>query len=108
MTKLKTPQPTEMAVRITDKLKADGLYKGFTLFDVRDVSQLAKPKISAKKFTAKWVAQEAHVENIGWRWFGLLREDPSLLVAYKGKVSDTSALKICNYIFEEVKNDSLP
>jgi len=100
MPKLNNSQPTELATQITEKLKAEGLYKGFTLFDVRDVSQLAKPKSSAKKFTAKWTAQSIRVENIGWRWFGLLREDPSLIVAYKGKISERSALKICNYVFE--------
>ena len=100
MSKPKTLEPTEIASQIVEKLKAEGLYKGFTLFDVRDVSQLVKPKISAKKFLERWKAQGARAENIGWHWFGLLREDPSLMVAYKGKIFDKTALKICNYIFE--------
>jgi len=104
MTKPKDPQFTEIAIEIVNKLKAEGLYKGFTLYDIRDLSLLAKPKISAKKFTAKWVKTGLRIENIGWRWFGLLREEPSLLVAYRGKIGEKAALKICEYIFENQVN----
>jgi hypothetical protein len=100
MPKPKPLEPTEIALQIIDKLKAEGLYKGFTLFDIRDVSQLVKPKISAKKFLERWKSQGIRAENIGWHWFGLLREDPSLMVSYKGRINDKTALKICNYMFE--------
>jgi hypothetical protein len=88
---------SEAADKMIAKLIQDGLYKGFTLLDIRDVSHLSQYRASIRKFYHKWCGYK--VESIGWRWLGVHGERPTLLVAYTGRMSESAAFQLCRYVF---------
>jgi len=95
----KRSAPTEAAVKMITRLINDGLYRGFNLVDIRDVSDLSQPRASIRKFIEKWSGGHITVASIGWRWLGTPGEKPTLLVAYTGRLPDASAFQLCKYVF---------
>lgn len=91
--------PTEAASRMIEKLIRDGLYKGFNLIDIRNVSELAQPRAAIRKFAQRWAKSHISVESIGWRWLGTPGEKPTLLVAYTGRISQPASFQMCKYVF---------
>lgn len=92
-------EPTPPAQLIIEKLKKDGLYKGFTLIDIKSVLGSGYPKAAAKTFIERWAKRGVKSEGIGWRYLGTRSEGPSLLVAYKGSMSPNASFQICKYVF---------
>jgi hypothetical protein len=91
--------PTVAAQAMIERLKQDGLYKGFTLIDIKPILGLTYPKAATKTFVGFWAKRRVKSESIGWRWLGTHSEDPSLLVAYKGAMSPGAAFQLCSYVF---------
>jgi len=90
-------ESSKAANKMIARLINDGMYKGFTLLDIVDISNIVPYRASIRKFYHKWSGYK--VGNIGWRWLGVQGERPTLLVAYTGRMPDTSAFQLCRYVF---------
>lgn len=92
-------EPTARARVMIEKLKQDGLYRGFTLIDITSVVNAGNPRAAARAFVEKWAKRGIKSEGIGWRYLGTRTEKPSLLAAYRGALSPNAAFQLCKYEF---------